>query len=265
MSQARLLRDLPEDEPWPPVPPDADVNVLDTETPELVVTANCMIYRITGQPSKVFKFGGEFREYQLHKAAGDCAIPVYGKVIGKPKIGNGSLYFYGFIIDLATPISTPGTVPPSQRRSIMHQMIRIVERLHTKHIIHGDVKLENMLLDNQGRLRLCDFCEGRYIDEDERIWDGAWTMHFESPNRLQRAQQSERSLPPPTVEDDMYGLGLSVWQLYTGKIPHGDVVGDDLELKERQRQGQTVDVGIVQDPEAREIITTLLRRGGARI
>ena len=265
MSRPPLLQALPENEPWPPVPPDAEFDALDVEMPELAVTANCMIYRTKGQPSKVFKFGGGFREYQLQKAAGNCAIPVCGKVIGKPKAGNGDLYFYGFIMDLATPIATPGAVLPSQCRSIMHQMIRIVERLHTKRIIHGDMKLDNMLLDNQGLVRLCDFGEGRYIDEDERIWNGASTMHFESPNRFQRAERSERDPPPPTVEDDLYGLGLSIWQLHTGKIPHGDVAGDDLELKERQRKGQTVDVTAVQDLEAREMITNLLRRGGARI
>jgi hypothetical protein len=38
-----------------------------------------------------------------------------------------------------------------------------------------------------------------------------------------------------------------------------------MEIKERQQKGETVDVAAVQDPEAREIITDLLRRGGARI
>jgi hypothetical protein len=90
-------------------------------------------------------------------------------------------------------------------------------------------------------------------------------MRFESPNRLQRAEQSRRDPPPPIVEDDLYGLGLSIWQLHTGEIPHREVAGDDLELKERQRERRTVDVAVVQDPEAREIITNLLRRGGARI
>lgn len=206
-----MLEDLPDDEPWPPVPPDAESSALDVEMPELAVSGSSMIYRIKGQPSNVFKSRGEFREYQLQAAAGDCAIPVRGRVIAKPNIGN--LFFYGFMMDLATPLSAPGTVLPSQRRGVMHQMICIVERLHTKGIIHGDVKLENMLLDNQGLVRLCDFGEGRYVDEDERIWDGATTWHFESPNRLQRAQLFGRDPPPPTVEDDMYGLGLSIWQL----------------------------------------------------
>ena len=139
-------------------------------------------------------------------------------------MGNGDLFVYA---------SYWNSQLPSQRRSIMHQMIRIVERLHTKRIIHGGVELENMFLDKQDLVRLCDFGEGRYIGEDERIWSGASTMHFESPNRLQRAQQSGRDPPPPIVKDGICGLGLSTWQLHTGEIPHGDVAGDDLELKER--------------------------------
>ncbi|KAK4100423.1 kinase-like protein [Parathielavia hyrcaniae] len=265
MSRPSLLEDLPENEPWPPIPPDAELGALEVEMPELAVSRHAMIYRIKGQPSKVFKLHSEYRENQLQKVAGDCVIPVCGKVIAKPKIGNGSLHVYGFTIDLASPLSAPGTVQPSQRSSIMHQMIRIVERLHTKHIIHGDVKLENMLLDNQSLVRLCDFGEARFIDEDECIWRGSSAMHFESPNRLRRAQQSGREPPPPTVEDDLYGLGLSIWQLYTGETPHGDVAGDDVELRERQQKRETVDVTAVQDSEARGIITSLLRMGGARI
>jgi len=122
-----------------------------------------------------------------------------------------------------------------------------------------------MLLDHRGVLRLCDFAEGRYVGEDEHVWEGNSTMHFESPNRLLRAQQVGREPPPPTVEDDLYGLGLSIWQLYTGRIPHEDMIGDDLDFKERQRNGETVDVAVVHDQEARDIITKLLRRGGARI
>ncbi|KAH6847122.1 kinase-like domain-containing protein [Chaetomium sp. MPI-CAGE-AT-0009] len=267
MSRPSLSEFLPDDEPWPPVLPNVEFSALDVEKPELAVTGRSMIYRIKGQPSKVFKFHGTYREYQLHKAAGDCAIPVCGKVISKMTSPNGSFAFYGFIMDLATPISAPGSVPPSQRRSIMHQMIRIVERLHAKGIIHGDVKLENILLDNQGLVRLGDFGEGRYVDEDEQIWiwEGATTQHIESPNRLQRAEQSGHDPSPPIVEDDMYGLGLAIWQLYTGEMPHAEYAMDDMELKERQRKGETVDVAAVQDPEAREIITNLLRMGGARI
>lgn len=257
-----LLEDLPDDEPWPPVPPNLNFSAIQVEKPELAVSMNSMLYRIKNDPSKVFKMRAEYREYQLQDAAGDCALPVRGKVLGKPKIGDVS--FYGFLMDLATPVIS-ANILPSQRRDIMHQMIGVVQRLHARGIVHGDIKLENMLLDDQGTLRLCDFAEGRYVDEDEDVWEGRSTMHFDSPNRLVRGQQAGRSLPPPVMEDDLYGLGLSIWQLYTGGIPHDEVVGDDLELREIQQKGETVDVEEVDDLEARGIIMGLLRGGGARI
>jgi hypothetical protein len=254
---------MSDDEPWPPVPPDVDTTKLEVEMPELAVSANSTLYRVKGQPSTVFKFRADPREYQLQKAAGDCAIPVRGRVLGKSTVGTGSVFFYGFLMDLAAPI--PKTLSPPQRRDIMHQMIRTVQELHAKRIVHGDIKLENMLLDSCGKLRLCDFAEGRYLDEDESVWEGNSTWHFESPNRLRRGEQLGHGLPPPIIEDDLYGLGLSIWQLYTGRTPHEDMVNDDLGLKERQRNGQTVNVGEVGVPEARDIIAKLLRGGGARI
>ncbi|KAL2199412.1 NACHT domain-containing protein [Corynascus similis CBS 632.67] len=98
---------------------------------------------------------------------------------------DGEIIYMGFLMDVAAPIIVPSgqapVLPPSRRRDLMHQMIWLVQRLHAKRIVHGDLKLENMLLDDQGNLRLCDFAEGRYVDEDERVWEGMSTWHYGSP------------------------------------------------------------------------------------
>ncbi|KAK4101798.1 hypothetical protein N658DRAFT_495733 [Parathielavia hyrcaniae] len=241
-----------------------------------------MLYRVKGQSLVVYKLRAETQEYELHKAAGDCAVPVRGRVM--LKAFDGEIICMGFLMDLATPIIAPSglapppaaVVPPSQRRDLMHEMVRLVQRLHeSRRFVHGDLKLENMVLldsdhddDDQGRLRLCDFAEGRYVGEDERVWAEASyssTWHYESPGRLRRGEQMGMDPAPPTIEDDLYGLGLSIWYFYTGRVLNGDLAGDDLGLKERQREGGTIDVDEVDDPEAREILRGLLRRRGARI
>ncbi|KAK4122162.1 hypothetical protein N657DRAFT_672778 [Parathielavia appendiculata] len=157
--------------------------------------------------------------------------------------------------------SCSNDLPPSHRRGIMHQMIHIVQQLHDKRIIHGDIKLEKKFLDNQGKLWLCDLAEGRYLDEDEHVQDGK--QHC--TNRLLRSQRSGRDPPPAIIDNDLYGLDLSIWQLYTGRILHGDLGGDDVDVWARQLNGETVSVTEVQDWEVRSIITNLLRQGGARI
>ena len=176
-------------------------------------------------------------------------------------------------MDFETLITVPtGPAPPlapflpaSRRRDIMYQMIGLVQSLHAKGIVHGDLKLENMLLDNQGKLRLCGFAQGRYMSKDEHVWERSSTWHYESLSRLLRGGQMGKNQAPPTIEDDLYSLGLCIWHLYTGEMPHEGRAGDDMGPKERQRKGETVDVAKVDDLEAREIIRGLLRQGGARI
>jgi hypothetical protein len=247
-------------EPWPPVPPDVDIDTIEIENPPISSSLNGQIHRIKGSPSEIFKYGAMEREYDLQAAAGECAVKVRGRVMGKYPSG---IDFRGFLMDLGTPILKP--LPPSECRDLMHQMVSVVRKLHDKGIVHGDMKLENMLLDNQGKVRLCDFGEARYVDEDEAIWEGHSTWHYESPNRLVRGERLGQDPPPPIIEDDLYSLGLSIWELYTGKITFEDLRMDDMGLKEKQREGETVDVDEVHDPEAREIIIGLLRTGGARI
>jgi len=89
-------------------------------------------------------------------------------------------------------------------------------------------------------------------------------QNFESPTRLERTGPAGNP-PPPIFKDELYGLGLSIWQLYTWRIPHEGIAGCGMELKDRRTIGGTLDMAEVDDEEARGMITKLLRTGGARI
>lgn len=208
----------------------------------------------------VYKMGGEQRGYDLHKAAGDCAITTHGRVLSKVP-PDETICFHGFFMDIAIPISH-ATTTPTQRKHIIREMIDAIDSLHNKYIIHGDVKLENMLLDAEGHLRLCDFEEGCYEDDDEDLWEGNVTWHYVSPNRRRREEELGRDAPP-RKEDDLYGLGLSIWSLYTGQVPFEEIAQDDLALREILLRGETVDLGLIDDTEIRDIVRGYLRQGGA--
>jgi serine/threonine protein kinase len=143
----------------------------------------------------------------------------------------------------------------------MDQMISVVLALHRKGVIHGDIKPANMLLYLDGKLRPCDFAEARRINEDLDSWDGGTTDNFMSPLRCRN--WPDGSDPPPTIEDDLYALGLSIWELFTGKIPfENDYIDDILNTV---KAGQTVDVNEVKEEEARGMICKYLRHGDAKI
>ncbi|KAK0713180.1 kinase-like domain-containing protein [Lasiosphaeria miniovina] len=251
---------LPRGQPWPPIAPDVDFETIKEDLVQEIVTGNATIYGLNSRPSLVFKYQGTPREYELQKAAGDCAIQVRGRVLAQ---AGSNIYCYGFLMDRGLPINPLAPMTPQQRRDYVHQMVHQTELLHSKGIVHGDLKLGNMLIF--GGIRFCDFADGRYVTEAEKKWAGNTTWYIESPNRHHRAEKLGCETVPPTKEDDLFGLGLSIWQLYTGKTPHEDLVWDSEALKTLGLNRQTVDVKQVKDDEVRNKIIELLRIGGAHI
>jgi serine/threonine protein kinase len=145
----------------------------------------------------------------------------------------------------------------------MDGMISVILALHAKGIIHGDVKPANMLLCSDGKIGLCDFAEARLPGETAADWEGEATANYLSPRRCQNSGWPDHRDPAPEVEDDLYALGLSIWELYTGKVPFDDVYEDD--IREMVSAGQTVNVEEIQDETAKAYIYEYLRPGGAKI
>jgi serine/threonine protein kinase len=118
-----------------------------------------------------------------------------------------------------------------------------------------------MLICSDGKICLCDFAETRGVGEDPQSWEGMTTANYLSPIRTQH--QRHAGYPPPTIQDDLYGLGLSIWELYTGKMPFKDMYIDD--IVDVLQYGGTVEVDEVSDENVRAVIRTYLRYGGARL
>lgn len=222
-------------EPCPPVPPDmSSTDILAVcEFPHISFTTNGEIYRFKNC-SKVCNFRASQREYDLMIAA-DCFITPYGRSFCQE--GSGAR-MSGIIMELGIPLDTK-EAKSSQRRDLVNQMISVVRTLHNDmRIIHGDIKPGNMLLRANGQLCLCDFAEARRVDEDPERWDGMVTDHYMSPNRCR--DWSDKWDTVPEIRDDLYALGLSVWELYSGKMPFEGWYGDD--IFETVKMGNTVDV-----------------------
>lgn len=172
--------------------------------------------------------------------AGYCAVTIHGRSISnRPDDG---IRMEGLVMNFEKSLSSHfGDLGSSKFKSIMHQMISCVEKLHNKYqIVHGDIKLDNMLFCDDGELRLCDFTEARPVNEDPESWIGDVTVNYISPTC---SYYYPDELPsPPTTNDDLYALGLSVWELYTSMTPFADVYHDD--IIEKLKQGRTVDAGL---------------------
>jgi hypothetical protein len=105
-------------------------------------------------------------------------------------------------------------------------LCRALAAVHAAGLLHGDVKTANVIRERGGRIVLLDFSAGRErpdrIDSSSEL-DVHGTPTFMAPELFQRRN--------PTVASDIYGLGVVLYRLATGRFP---VEGSTLrELVER--------------------------------
>lgn len=83
--------------------------------------------------------------------------------------------------------------------------------LHKQNIVHRDLKPENILVMANGHLKLTDFGTALDTTAGEGVKDFVGTPEFVSPEVLKDE--------PATTAADMWGLGVIIFQILTGRMP----------------------------------------------
>ncbi|KAG6907407.1 hypothetical protein DXG01_009019 [Tephrocybe rancida] len=95
--------------------------------------------------------------------------------------------------------------------------------LHRNGIIHGDLKGPNILVDEQGRARLCDFGIASICDSEIRDWTTQSSVGSKGGSTRWQAPElhdveSDNEVQN-TVFSDVYAFGGVCYQIFTGKVP----------------------------------------------
>ncbi|MGJ3239132.1 MAG: protein kinase domain-containing protein [Anaerolineae bacterium] len=124
-------------------------------------------------------------------------------------------YFTMTYIPNAQPITEVSVdADHNQRVSFLHQMLEALAYLHRRGIIHHDLKPQNALVDQQGRVMLLDF--GLAEENPTASTDGmiSGTLAYIAPEVLQGAI--------PTQAADLYAAGLIAYEIFAGVYPFGE-------------------------------------------
>jgi eukaryotic-like serine/threonine-protein kinase len=114
---------------------------------------------------------------------------------------------------LSTLLSERGPLPPTEVRSILGQAALALGVAHEARVIHRDVKPANIMVREDGLVKLTDFGIARALDASGH------TQHGEmlgTPNYISPEQAMGQ---PATGSSDLYALGVVGHEMLTGKRP----------------------------------------------
>eukprot|EP00404_Azadinium_spinosum_P005352 CAMPEP_0180472458 /NCGR_PEP_ID=MMETSP1036_2-20121128/29652_1 /TAXON_ID=632150 /ORGANISM="Azadinium spinosum, Strain 3D9" /LENGTH=333 /DNA_ID=CAMNT_0022479705 /DNA_START=132 /DNA_END=1130 /DNA_ORIENTATION=+ len=107
-------------------------------------------------------------------------------------------------------------VPPVHLASVAQQVMLGLGHLHGKKILHRDIKLENILHNKRGEVKLTDFGISKDLDTTLAM-AGTFvgTVTYMSPERCLGQDYS--------LESDIWSVGMVIFELTTGRYPFADV------------------------------------------
>lgn len=108
--------------------------------------------------------------------------------------------------DLKSLLRRIGRMPVERAIQIAQQMCQALATIHRAGLIHRDLKPANVMLDAGGRVRITDF--GIAGTRREQLALGAGTPAYMAPEQLMGG--------PATVASDIYALGQTLYELFTG-------------------------------------------------
>src|SRR5580698_7440630 len=116
--------------------------------------------------------------------------------------------------DLRALIQEKKKFSPEESVEIMQQVCQALEAAHATGVIHRDLKPQNIMRENNGRILVMDFGLARTVEGDGMTQTGALvgTMEYMSPEQALAKDLDQRS--------DLFAAGLILYEMLTGKMPY---------------------------------------------
>lgn len=125
---------------------------------------------------------------------------------------------------LRTLLDERGAVDADTTMRIGLRLLDALEAAHRAGLVHRDVKPSNILLCDDGRVKIADFGIAKADDQTELTRDGAvlGTASYLAPEQLTGGAVDERA--------DLYALGLVLYECLTGRVPFDGDTGAAVAL-----------------------------------
>ena len=157
--------------------------------------------------------------------------------------------------DLRTILRRQGKFAPAEAIAVVEQVCRALDSAHSEGVIHRDLKPQNIMRDQHGRIVVMDFGLARSLGESGLTQTGALvgTLEYMSPEQAMGSTLDQRS--------DIFSVGLIFFELLTGKAPyHADTAIASLMKRTREEAQSASDIDASVPKSLSAIVSRCLER-----
>lgn len=114
-------------------------------------------------------------------------------------------------ITLKKFIERKGRLEIKEAIGISIQIAQGMEAAHANHIIHRDIKPQNIIISRDGKVKVTDFGIAKAATSNTVSQNAVGSVHYLSPEQARGGYSDEKS--------DIYSLGVTIYEMLCGAVP----------------------------------------------
>lgn len=118
-----------------------------------------------------------------------------------------------------------GLIVESKAYPLIKEILEAFEYAHSKGIVHQDIKPSNIIIQEDGHIKIMDFGIAQIVSESQHNGAVMGTPEYMSPEQIYGNAIDTRS--------DIYSLGVLIHNMLTGKAPYDTTRLTEQEIKHR--------------------------------
>ncbi len=131
-------------------------------------------------------------------------------------------------ITLKEYIEKKKRLSPKEVISIAIQMCNGIEAAHNHHIVHRDIKPQNIIISRDGKVKVTDFGIARMASSNTINTAAMGSVHYTSPEQARGGYVDAKS--------DIYSLGITMYEMATGQVPFNGNSTVEVAIKHLQEE-----------------------------
>ena len=145
---------------------------------------------------------------------------------------EGGIYF--IVMELVEGITLKKYIEKKARLSVKEaisiaiQVSMGIEAAHNNHIIHRDIKPQNIIISKEGKVKVTDFGIAKAATSNTITSNVMGSVHYTSPEQARGGYSDEKS--------DIYSLGITLFEMLTGRVPFNGETTVAIAIKHIQEE-----------------------------